>query len=133
MSKPREPWWGYVKNVIRRYPSYQAELKRIRSCSVTTQYSKGGGRGDSSRKTELTALRSLPPRDQERHDAVAKAMRKTNRLPDGKLRCRMIELTYFTGRLNMQGAALALHVSYVTVLRWHREFVYLVADYLGLR
>lgn len=133
MSKPREPWWGYVKNVIRRYPSYQAELKRIRSCSVTTQYSKGGGRGGSSRKTELTAMRSLPPRDQERHDAVDKAMRKTNRLPDGKLRCRMIELTYFTGRLNMQGAALALHVSYVQVLRWHREFVYLVADYLGLR
>ena len=132
MSKPREPWWGYVKNVIRRYPSYQAELKRIRSCSVTTQYSKGGGRGGSSRKTELTALRSLPPRDQERHDAVAKALRKTNRLPDGKLRCRMIELTYFTDRLNMQGAAQALHISYGTAKIWHVQFVRLVAEYLGL-
>ena len=133
MSKPREPWWGYVKNVIRRYPAYQAELRRIRSSSVTTQYSKGGGRGGSGRKTEQTALRSLQPRDQERYDAVERALRKTRRLPDGALRCRMIELTYFTGRLNMQGAALALHTSYRTTLRWHRDFVYLVAEYLDLR
>ena len=133
MSKPREPWWPYVKNVIRRYPDYEAELKRLRTVSVTAKYSKGGGRGGDGRKTEQTALRSLPPKDQLRHDAVARALRKTKHLPDGDLRCRMIEMTYFSGRLNMQGAAMALHASYRNILRWHRDFVYLVADYLDLR
>ena len=133
MSNPREPWWGYVKNVIRRYPCWERELKEIHSQTITTQFSKGGGRGGTGRKTETTALRSLPPRDQERHDAVAKALQKTGRLREGELRCRLIELTYFTGKQNMQSAARVLHVSDRTVLRWNKEFVYLVADYLNLR
>ncbi len=132
MSRPREPWWGYVKNVIRRYPAYEAELKRLKATSVTTRYSKGRGAGGSSRKTELTALRSLPEKDQLRHDAVARALQKTKRMQNGELRCRMIDLTYFSGRCNMQGAALTLHVSYMTVRRWHVDFVRLVAEYLDL-
>ena len=132
MSRPREPWWPYVKNVIRRYPAYEAELKQIRATSVTTIYSKGRGGSGSSRKTEQAAMRTLPERDQQRHDAVARALRRTRRLPDGDLRCRLIELTYFTGRVNMQGAAIALHVAYRTILRWHRDFIYLTAEYLGL-
>lgn len=132
MSKPREPWWGYVKNVIRRYPDYQAELKRIKSQQITPGYSKTGGRGRTQRKTEAIALRELPPKDQERFDAVDKALRKTRRLRDGDLRCRLIELTYFRKTYNMQGAADALHVSYGTVKVWHVQFIRLVADNLNL-
>ena len=132
MSKPREPWWGYVKNVIRKYPAYQQELKRLKNQKITPGYSKDGGRGKTQRKTEAIALRELPPRDQERYEAVDRALRKTRRLPDGKERCRLIELTYFQKRLNMQGAAMALHVSYGTVKIWHVQFVRLVAEYLNL-
>lgn len=134
MSKPREPWWGYVKNVIRRYPVYQDELKQIKSTRVTPGYSKGGGRGRSCRKTELTALRSLPPRDQERYDAVEKAIRKTKRLPDGEQRMELIKLVYMRGsrNINIQHAAMKVYVSYRTALYWNRDFVYLVADYLQL-
>lgn len=133
MSKPRETWWGYVKNVIRRYPLWERELMEIHSQTITTQFSKGGGRGGAGRKTETTALRSLPPKDQERHDAVAKAVQKTRRLCDGELRCRLIDLTMMTGRWTTEGAAQALNVSTRTALRWRKDFVYLVADYLNLR
>lgn len=132
MSKPREPWWGYVKNVIRRYPAYKAELRRIKSQQITPGYSKTGGRGRTQRKTEAVALRELPMRDQERYDAVEKALRKTRRMPDGDLHCRLIEMTYFRKTHNMQGAAHVLHVSYGTVKIWHVEFVRLVAEYLHL-
>ena len=134
MSKPREPWWGYVKNVIRSYPHYREELQRIKSTSVTPSYSKGGGRGRSCRKTELTALRSLPPKVQERYDAVEKALRKTKRLPDGEQRIRFIELVYMKGsrNINIQHAAVRVFTSNRTALRWNRDFIYLVADYLNL-
>lgn len=132
MSKPREPWWGYVKNVIRKYPAYKAALLQLKNQKITPGFSKAAGRGKTQRKTEAVALRELPPRDQQRYEAVDRALRKTRRLPDGDLRCRMIELTYFQKRLNMQGAANALHVSYGTVKIWHVQFVRLVADYLDL-
>lgn len=133
MSHPREPWWGYVKNVIRKYPYYQAELKRIKSSKVTPTYSKGGGVGKSCRKTELTALRSLPPRDQERFEAVEKALQKTKRMPDAELRLKFLEMTYFSrNRITVQGAAMRLYVSYSTAIRWNRDFAYMVAYNLHL-
>ena len=132
MSKPREPWWGYVKNVIRRYPEYKKQLRVLKSQQITPGYSKTGGGGKTQRKTEVIAIRQLPPREQERFDAVEKALRKTRNMPDGELRCRLIELTYFRKTHNMQGAAMILHVSYGTVKIWHVQFIRLVADYLGL-
>ena len=133
MSHPREPWWGYVKNVIRKYPYYQAELKRIKSSKVTPTYSKGGGVGKSCRKTELTALRSLPPRDQERFEAVEKALQKTKRMPDAELRMKFLEMTYFSrNRITVQGAAMRLYVSYSTAIRWNKDFAYMVAYNLHL-
>lgn len=132
MSRPREPWWGYVKNVIRKYPVYQAELRRIKESRITPTYSRGGGVGRSRRKTELTALRSLPPRDQERYEAVEKALQKTKKMPDGDLRMRFIEWTYFSRKYTVQGAAMALHVSYSTAIRWNRDFAYMVAYNLHL-
>lgn len=133
MSHPREPWWGYVKNVIRKYPYYQTELKRIKSSKVTPTYSKGGGVGKSCRKTELTALRSLPPRDQERFEAVEKALQKTKRMPDAELRLKFLEMTYFSrNRITVQGAAMRLYVSYSTAIRWNKDFAYMVAYNLHL-
>ena len=132
MSKPREPWWGYAKNVIWRYPAYKKEFRRIKSQQITPGYSKTGGRGKTQRKTEAIALRELPPRDQERYDAVEKALQRTRHLPNGELRCRFVDMVYFKRSHNMQGAAMALHADYATVLRWNRAFVWLVAENLGL-
>lgn len=133
VSKPKEPWWGYVKNVIRRYPYYQKELKRLKESRITPSYSKGGGVGRSCRKTEITALRSLQPRDQERYEAVEKALQKTRRMPDADLRLKFIEWTYFArNRITLEHAAMRLYVSYPTILRWNKDFCYMVAKYLHL-
>ncbi len=36
MSKPRYGWWGYVKNMIRRYPSLKMEYEYLHSQSDGT-------------------------------------------------------------------------------------------------
>ena len=134
MSKYREVWWDYVKKVIRLYPVYQKKLRSIKESKITPTYSKGGGTGRSCRKTELRALRSLNPGDQERYEAVEKALARTKRMPDGDLRLRFIEWTYFSrnNRITMERAADKLFVSYSTALRWNKDFVYMVASNLRL-
>ena len=133
MSRAREIWWDYVKKVIRWYPKYQKKLRCLKESKITPTYSKGGGVGKSCRKTELIALRSLDPCDQERYDAVEKALQKTKHMPDGDLRLKLNEGTYFSRNpITMEGAAVRLYVSYSTALRWNKDFIYMVAHYLRL-
>lgn len=132
MGRSRELWWIYVKKVIRQYPAYQKEIRRIKESKITPTYSKGGGVGKSCRKTELIALRSLPECDQERYEAVEKALQRTGKMPDGDLRLKFIQLTYFTREVNIEGAAMRLYVSRSTALRWNMDFMYMVARYLKL-
>jgi len=140
MGRNKELWWPYIRNVIRKYPEYQEELNRIKSSKVTPTYSKGGGVGKSCRKTELTALRTLPQKDQERFDAVDKAFRRTQRMPDGDLRVKFIKLAYtvYNGKTKCRGIGVyaagdKCFISNSTAARWNKDFVYMVADYLNLR
>jgi len=133
MSKPRDPWWPYIKNVLRAYPAMKRELEARQQASVTVHYNAAGGSSGPSRTTENTALRELDPARQREYEAVRKAIRKTGYLPDGKTRNDIIRLVYFRKRYNLYGAAWACHVSEATARRWHGDFIRLVADYLGLR
>lgn len=133
MSKPREPWWPYVKNVLRAYPAMKRELGEIRSQSVTVQYNPVGGGNGPGRTTERTALRELPPPRMREYEAVRKAIRKTGYLPEGKIRNDLIRLVYFRKRYNLSGAAWACHISEATAKRYHGDFLRLVASNLGLR
>lgn len=134
MGKCKKLWWPFVRNVIRMYPAYQAKLKELKSSKITPTYCKGGGAGRSCRKTELTALRSLDPEEQAYFDAVDRALRRTERMPDGELRVKLIKLAYMQRRHNMKiyEAADKCFVSYSTALRWNKDFVYMVADYLKI-
>lgn len=38
MSKPRYDWWGYVKGMIRRYPSLCAEYAEQETQSIDVKY-----------------------------------------------------------------------------------------------
>ena len=134
MSKPREPWWGYVKNVIRKYPMYKAELRELRSQKITPGYSKAGGRGTTHRKTEAVALRQLKPGDQVRYDAVERAISITKALPDGKWRYKLIEQYYFNKHMaRLSDIAFSCNVGEATAWRWHADFVRLVAEQLEKR
>ena len=84
MSKPREPWWGYVKNVLRAYPDYRRELARLRSSvAITPRYNANGGGSGISMPTEDLAMRELPRKEQLRLEAVERAIAETKRLPNG--------------------------------------------------
>lgn len=133
MSKPREPWWPYVKNVLRSYPMLQRELDAIRSQSVTARYNAAGGGSGPGRSTEQTALRELPPQRMREYEAVRAAIQKTGHMRDGKIRNDLIRLVYFRKRYNLTGAAWACHVSDRTARQWHGDFLRMVAANLGLR
>lgn len=134
MSKPRDPWWGYVKNVIRKYPAYKAELHQLRSQKITPGYSKDGGRGKTQRKTEAIALRELPRGDQARYEAVDKAISITKAMPDGKWRYQLIDQYYFRKHIaRLSDIAFSCNISEATAWRWHADFVRLVAEQLERR
>lgn len=133
MSKPSKQWWSYVKNIVRDYPYYKAELDRIKACSITPNYNTTGGGSSTSRKTETIALRELPEKEQKKYESVKEALQQTSRKTNGKWRCRMIELVYFRKSHTLQGAALECHISYATARLWHREFIYLVAKRMELK
>lgn len=134
MSKPREPWWPYVKNVIRKYPAYKAELKLLKNQKITPGYSKTSGRGKTQRKTEAIALRQLPPGDQVRFEAVERAIIITKAMPDGKWRYKLIEQYYFQKHVaRLSDIAFSCNISEATAWRWHADFVRLVAEQLERR
>lgn len=133
MSKPREPWWPYVKNILRAYPALKRELDAIQQQSVTVRYNPAGGGSGPGRSTEQAAMRELPPQRMKEVEAVKKAIRKTGYMRDGKIRNDLIRLVYFKKRYNLNGAAWACHVSERTARQWHGDFLRLVAYYLGLR
>ena len=132
MSKPRDPWWPYIKNVLRAYPGMKRDLDALRQQSVTVRYNPAGGGSGPGRSTEQTALRELEPARMREYEAVTKAIRRTGHMPEGKLRNDLIRLVYFRKRYNLTGAAWACHVSEATAKRYHGDFLRLVAHYLGL-
>lgn len=132
MSKPRDPWWPYIKNVLRLYPFMKRELDARRSQSVTVRYNKAGGGKGAERKTEQVALRELDPARQREYDAVQRAIKTTAHKPEGHWRNELIRLVYFRRTYNLYGAAQHCHVSYRTAQTWHGEFLRMVARYLDL-
>lgn len=132
MSKPRDPWWPYVKNVLRAYPGMKRELEARQLQSVTVRYNPAGGSSGPGRSTEQAAMRQLDPARQRELEAVRKAIRKTGYMQDGRLRNEMIRLVYFRRTHNLYGAAERCHVSYRTAQNWHGTFLRLVAHNLGL-
>lgn len=132
MSKPRDPWWPYVKNVLRAYPGMKRELQARQEQSVTVRYNQAGGGSGPGRTTEQVALRELDPARMREYEAVSKAIRKTGYMPDGKLRNELIRLVYFRRTHNLYGAAERCHVSYATARNWHSVYLRLIAHYLDL-
>ncbi len=133
MSKPRDSWRPYVKNILRRYPEQKKQLAEMHRTSVTVKYNQSRGGSGVSRTSECAALRELPQNRQREFDAITKALKKTRGEEDnGKLRCRIIELIYFRQSHNLTGAAHACYVSYQTAQRWQNDFLHLVARYLGI-
>lgn len=136
MSKQREPWWPYVKNVLRSRPRLEKELRDRRSMSVTTSYNSTGRGSGAGRKTESAALKELPPRQMDYLNAICTAEKETKRLHrrDGtaKTRLDLIEKTYYVPDGKLQKAADECYISYPTAVRYQGEFFRIVARELKL-
>lgn len=135
MSKPRDPWWPSVQNILRGYPAMRRELAELRRAAVTPRYNSTGGGSEAGRSTEQSALRELNPARMRQYDAVSKAIRITARVKDGSGHGRneIIRLVYFQQSHNLHGAAKKCFVSFRTAQRWQREFFDIVEEELGLK
>ena len=132
MSKPRYKWWGYVKSVIRSYPNLKEQYDELHMPQITPVYKRIGSRGSGvSDPTALAAIRELPRQEQREYVAVRQAIEETKQRSGGKLRLRVIDMVLFNRSHTLQGAALEIHISRRTARRYHTEFIYLVAYYLG--
>lgn len=131
MSKPRDRWWGYVRAVIRAYPGLRDRVKELQRTPITPRYGVSGGAGGPSDPTATAALRQLPKQEQREYDAVDAAVRETLRLPDGRTRLTIIELVFWRQSHTLAGAAMAVHMSYMSARRRQEAFIRLVAHNLG--
>ena len=134
MSKPRERWWGYARNMIRDYPKLRQALDDLHSQSMVANASGMPGGGSAGRTIENIALRQLPDDEQREYDAVTRAIYATRILPDGQRHIDLIKLVYWSNRnIRIQDAAVTLNISEQTAKYWHGDFVRLVGKFRGLK
>lgn len=133
MSKPRFRWWGYVLAILKAYPELCAKLQQLKDQHITASYEpSGGGKGGISRPTESAALAELRGTEGKEYNAVRQAIEYTSKLRNGAERNALIDMVFFKKSHSLEGAAIALFISYSTAKRWHKEFILAVADFYGL-
>lgn len=135
MSKPKYRWWGFVRRMIRDYPSLKQQWEDIHEQTITADISGMPRGGSASRTVETIALRQLPDDDdQKAFDAVSKAIEITSLKPTGEERLTLIKFMYWSKKnLTAKGAAAHIHVEYITAKRWHGDFVRLVGKCHGFK
>lgn len=136
MSKMRDPWWGYCRNITRMYPVYLDRYRELHGVNTVANYTGVPGGGGESRTTEAVATRELSQTEQRSLDAVEGAIRATLRHKDGVERLRLIQLCYwprhYREALLLKEACLKVNISERTAKRWHRDFILTVARFRGL-
>ena len=130
MSKPRYNWWPFALNMIRDYPTRCADHKALHEQKITANLSGMPRGGGATRTTEGIALRQLPAQEQREYEAVHKAIERTSRMSEGKLRMEMVKLTMWKG-YTIAGAARIAAVSESTARRWRWQFAMLVGRSYG--
>lgn len=132
MSNTRYGWWGYAKDMIRRYPALRKEYDEMLEQNIVPHYSAVPGGGGATRKVEGVALRTLPKPYQQELESVSSAVRHTQAFRDGDERIKLISLVYWKQTHTLSGAALQCNVDYSTAKRWHKDFVRCVGAFHGL-
>ena len=121
MSKPKYPWWSYVKAMIREYPALRERYADLHAQSMTADYS-GMPR----------SIRELPSTKQREYEAVRRAIAQTERYCNGRQRLAVIRMVLWERRYTLEGAALQVPCCVRTAAQWHGDFIRLVALNFGL-
>lgn len=135
MSQKREPYWFYVKSIIREYPALLKEANTPLEPKITASYGIGGGfSGQVSKQTENCVIHQLPSHKQKKLDALESALRKTKAAyPDRwEDTYKMLDMLYWKRTHTAAGIAKEVNYSENTVGKWNAEFIRLVADELEL-
>lgn len=120
-------------SILRAYPELCAKLQQLKEQHITANYEpSGGGKGGIARPTESAALAELRGTESKEYNAVRQAIEYTSKLRNGAERNALIDMVFFKKSHSLEGAAIALFISYSTAKRWHKEFVLAVADFYGL-
>ena len=120
-------------NTLKAYPELCAKLQQLKEQHITVSYEpSGGGKGGISRPTERAALAELRGTEGKEYNAVRQAIEYTSKLRNGAERNALIDMVFFKKSHSLEGAAMALFVSYSTAKKWHKEFILAVADFYGL-
>mgnify|MGYP007066598136 CR=1 FL=1 len=134
MGKAKEPYWSYVKAIIKEYPALKKQLAKPLEQRVTA-YLGAGGRGSRiANPTQDCVIHNLPPKQQRKYDAVTEAIEKTKRLhpENAKERLQVIDLVYWKQSHTIEGAALRVPCHRNVAGHWQGDFIKLVADELDL-
>lgn len=123
----RERWRAKARAAVRRYPELVKAEADLRSPSLTPNYNGMPSGSEATRKTEILALRELPPYDRRDLEAVRTALRVLERQnKNADLRYQLIDIVYWRRTHSVEGAAMRIHVSQDTAREWDQEFIKLV-------
>lgn len=125
-------WRAETRAVIREYPRLKRAEAELKMQSLTPSLTGMPGGTEVSRTTENVAIRTLPPKQQRKLDAVRYAIETTTRYRNGELRIRLIDLIYWRKTHTLTGAAMKIHVAEITAKNWHNDFVELVDAYMRI-
>lgn len=132
MSRPHYGWWGYVKDIIRRYPTLCEQEKALHETCISPDLNgMPHGSGTPTDPVADAALRELPEINRRELEAVRQAIAETLTLDTGQERLQVIRCVFWDKTHTLEGAAMKLHISYVTARRWHGEFIRLVGKIFG--
>ncbi len=85
MSRPHYGWWGYVKDIIRRYPALCAQEAALRETCISPNLSgMPHGSGAPSDPVADAALRELPEVNRRELNAVCRPLPRRRRLTPAK-------------------------------------------------
>ena len=73
MGRAREPYWHYVKSIIKEYPVLEKELATPLSPRLRATLEPSTGR-KTANPTQDCVSHDLPPKQQRTYDAVSNAI-----------------------------------------------------------
>lgn len=104
MPRTSYRWWGFIKAVVRDYPT-------------------------KKKRAEHETLKGADAREFE---AVKQAIEETQSRQDGEERMELVRLVFWNPNMTLHGAAMRRYISYGTAKLWCGDFLHLVAYHMGL-
>lgn len=116
MSTPKAKWWGYIRRILYDYPRMRQELDILRRAVSMA------GPVEESILSALALPDELEQRELNAVEAVLTASDEDAR--------KLIDMIFFRQTHTLQGAALALHMSYTAAKERQQWFIRSVAAQL---